>query len=98
MEESLASSRANALGALNFLVINGVSALFLCLSDLFISENMHKDETKGETISKSLSSLKGMGYAESILSMLKSNTAVSLLPTSHLLTHCSLTPLIFCVF
>ena len=98
VEETLASSRAHALGALIFLVINGVSAFFFCLSDLFISENMHKDETKGEAISKSLKSLQGMGFAESILSMLNTNTAVSVLPTSHFLTHCSLNTLIFCVF
>ena len=98
VEESLASSGAHALVALIFLVINGVSALFFCLSDLFISENMHKDETKGEQISKSLKSLQGMGFAESIISMLKTNTAVSVLPTSHSLTHCSLTPLFFHVF
>ena len=80
---------------LTFLIINGVSAFFVCLSDLFVSENMHKDENSADSMTKSLRALQSMGFADTIQGLLKTNMNVSVIPTSHFFTHCSLNPPFF---
>ena len=46
-------------------------------------------------MTKSLRALQSMGFADTIQGLLKTNAAVSVIPTSHFLTHCSLNPPFF---